>query len=63
MGEMKIIKGLKCPLKEEELFKHKKRFFEVWNIFIKNKEISDWLKKIELVGYKEINNLATIMIK
>lgn len=63
MGELKIIKGLKCPLKEGELIKHKKKFFEVWNIFIKNKDIFDWLKKIELVGYKEINKLETSMVK
>ncbi len=50
-----ILKGSKCPLKDEELANHKKRFFEIWDFFIKNKTIFEWLKKIELIGYEEIN--------
>jgi len=52
-GELKIIKGSKCPLNEEELISHKKIFSEIWDYLIKNKEIFEWLKKIELIGYEE----------
>lgn len=51
-GKIEIIKGSKCPLKKEELAIHKKNFNEIWNLLIKNKDISDWIKKIELIGYE-----------
>lgn len=47
-----ILKGIKCPLEEEDLIEHKKKFLEIWNDMIKDRKIFEWLKKVELVGYK-----------
>ena len=55
-GSFKIIKGLKCPLKEKELTSHKKKFFEIWFNLLKNKEIYKWVYNIDLIGYKEIKS-------
>ena len=52
LGEIEIIKSSKCPLKKEELTVHKKKFIEIWNLLIKNKDISDWIKEIELIDYE-----------
>jgi len=59
-GKVEIIKGLKCPLKEEELVDHKEKFLKIWNDLIKDKVIFEWLKNVELVGYDvvEQNNFA-----
>jgi hypothetical protein len=54
IGLMKILKASKCPLKEYELVDHKIKFLEIWDLFIKNETINEWLKKIELIGYDEI---------
>lgn len=53
-GDISIIKGTKCPLKENELVNHRKKFLDIWNLLIKNKEIYEWLENIKLIGYKEI---------
>jgi len=54
IGELKIIKGTKCPLTEEELVIHKKRFLEIWDFLLKNEEIYEWVNAVDLIGYKEI---------
>lgn len=49
-----ILKGIKCPLKGEELVKHKEKFKDIWNCLLKNKKIFRWLQNMKLIGYKEI---------
>lgn len=53
-GKLEIIKGKKCPLTENDLLDHKKQFTNIWNKIIENEEILEWLKKVELIGYKTI---------
>lgn len=51
-GDIKILKGQKCPLIKRDLIHHKILFMKTWKPLIKNKTIFNWLKKIKLIGYE-----------
>ena len=51
-GDIKLLKGQKCPLTKKDLINQKKLVFKAWNFLIKDKKILNWLKKVKLVGYK-----------
>ncbi|GAF72786.1 unnamed protein product [marine sediment metagenome] len=53
--KLRILKGEKCPLTEGELSKHRKWFLQRWKKMLRNPEIKEWIKKVELVGYELIS--------
>ena len=54
-GDIKLLKGTKCPLQDEELIEHKQRCIEVWQDIIQNNNIFNWLKMVKLIGYKPVD--------
>ena len=49
-----LIKGRKCPLQAGHLWAHAALVRELWNeAAATNPEITAWLNKVELVGYRE----------
>ena len=53
-GVINILISVKCPLKKEELVNHKNKFFKIWKLLTKDKEIYDWINKVKLIGYKSL---------
>lgn len=50
--ELEVLKGNKCPLAEEELAEHKKKFMQIWKELLKDEAIFEWAKKSKEVGYE-----------
>ena len=46
-----LLRGIKCPLLNEDLVGHKKWVLDYWNNLMEDKNILNWLKKVKLVGY------------
>ncbi len=51
-GEVKFLKGKKCPLKKKELIHHKKDCLNKFKKLIKNQKIFEWQRNLELIGYE-----------
>jgi len=50
-NNLRLIKGIKCPLINKELNKHKTKVIEAWKGVSKDKKIKNWIKEVKLVGY------------
>jgi hypothetical protein len=51
-NNIRLLKGIKCPLTKKELAKHKSWVLKTWKKSLENEEMRNWLKKVKLVGYK-----------
>lgn len=51
-NNIKLLKGIKCPLTKKELIKHKCWVLKTWKELLKNKKVRDWLREVKLIGYK-----------
>ena len=51
-GNIEILIGKKCPLVRNELINHRKEFFKFWRNLIKNNQIREWVRNVQLIGYK-----------
>lgn len=49
---IKILKGEKCPLTDDDLASHRRWFLKKWITLRKNPKIKEWIQKVELVGYE-----------
>jgi len=54
-GNLRLIKGRKCPLEFGDLVEHKQWVLKEWGGLLKNSKIREWVKKIKLVGYEPLD--------
>ena len=54
-NNIKIQIGTKCPLTKNELLNHKEHFLKNWE-FLLSEQIIEWIKHINLIGYKTIED-------